>query len=88
MEVEGVRAESSVCRRVLILLRASLPLLFRFRLHENQEIRVVLSCVNLLLDPADTGLVLPNDDEEIFRVETHALAVVDDLDVSEPLLVR
>ena len=46
-----------------------------------------LARVLLLLETANGGTVWTNDDEQVFTVEADGLEVVDDLDMSQPLLV-
>lgn len=68
-------------------MRDPLPPGFAVRLSEDDEVGVVLSCVNLLQDSADAWNVITDHNEEVLRDKPFRRQFVDYLDVCQSLLV-
>ena len=59
-----------------------------WKFHEDKEVAMVFSRVNLSHQSAHAGLIGAHNNKEIFSVKTHFFILVDDLDVGQPLAIR
>jgi len=59
-----------------------------WKFHEDKEVAMVFSRVNLSHQSAHAGLIGAHNNKEIFSVKTHFFILVDDLYVGQPLAIR